>query len=762
MSQVTVSDNCVPSPSIIQSPDPGNFLSGVGPPTTVTFTAIDASLNSSQCSFTVQTIDSTPPNVSCPDPVEIAGCSTNELGNGNGSIFGFSTTTQLINSSNFGQIPIATNDHCGIHTISYQDAAAGNCSIVVTRTYTVSDESMNTSQCSRTITIVDNTFPTASDPVPLVITCGEDIPAPDPEIVTNEMDNCNAAIEVSHVVDTDNGASGCPNYPFIITREYRVADCNGNGNAISVFQTITVVDDEAPTWTTNQNALDVTLECDDLTGLNNAQAMFPVATDNCDSDVANIIKSSGSFSPSQICPQAGNYTNTWTVTDDCGNVAETFTQLITIIDTQAPTWTTNQNALDVTLECDDLTGINDAQAMFPVATDNCDLDVANIIKSSGSFSPSQICLQAGSYTNTWTVTDDCGNVAETFTQTITIIDTQAPTWTTNQNALDVTLECDDLTGLNNAQAMFPVATDNCDLDVANIIKSSGSFSPSQICLQAGSYTNTWTVTDDCGNVAETFTQTITIIDTQAPTWTTNQNALDVTLECDDLTGLNNAQAMFPVATDNCDLDGANIIKSSGSFSPSQICLQAGNYTNTWMVTDDCGNVAETFTQTITIIDTQAPTWTTNQNALDVTLECDDLTGFNNAQAMFPVATDNCDSDVANIIKSSGSFSPSQICLQAGSYTNTWTVTDDCGNVAETFTQTITIIDTQAPTWTTNQNALDVTLECDDLTGLNNAQAMFPIATDNCDLDVANIIKSSGSFSPSQIVRRQEAIPTPGW
>ena len=74
--------------------------------------------------------------------------------------------------------------------------------------------------------------------------------------------------------------------------------------------------------------------------------------------------------------------------------------------------------------------------------------------------------------------------------------------------------------LQQPRLMLPVATDNCDPDVTNIVKVTGLYVAGALCPEAGSYTNTWTVTDACGNVSAVYTQTITIIDTTAPTWTT--------------------------------------------------------------------------------------------------------------------------------------------------------------------------------------------------------------------------------------------------
>ncbi len=94
------------------------------------------------------------------------------------------------------------------------------------------------------------------------------------------------------------------------------------------------------------------------------------------------------------CPEAGTYTNTWVVTDDCGNTSNVYTQVITIIDNTAPAWTTAAGALSMTKQCSDAAGIAAAQAMFPVATDNCDANVTNIVKTSGAF-VAGACPEAG-------------------------------------------------------------------------------------------------------------------------------------------------------------------------------------------------------------------------------------------------------------------------------------------------------------------------------------------------------------------------------
>ncbi|MFB9064183.1 HYR-like domain-containing protein, partial [Flavobacterium branchiarum] len=735
--------------------------------------------------------------------------------------------------------PVAT-DNCG--TVSYtkttgilQRGACGSTG-TYTNTWTATDSCGNVSDTfTQVITIEDTAIPnwiTQAGTLDITLQCSDTS-----GLATAQNQEPSATANCSIVTYTKTSglfspSQSCANSGTYTNTWVAKDDC---GNITAAFtQVITIQDTTKPTWSTNATALNTTLQCSDAEGLATAQATFPTATDNCDTDVANITKVTGAFVASESCANSGTYTNTWTVTDNCGNVSDTFTQVITIEDTTKPVWSTNATALNTTLQCSDAEGLATAQATFPTATDNCDTDVANITKVTGVFVASTSCANSGTYTNTWTVTDNCGNVSDTFTQVITIEDTTKPIWSTNATALNTTLQCSDTAGLATAQATFPTATDNCDTDVANITKVTGAFVPSTSCANSGTYTNTWTVTDNCGNVSDTFTQVITIEDTTKPTWTTNATALNVTLQCSDTEGLNNAQASAPVATDNCGTvsytkttgilqrgacgstgtytntwtatdscgnvsdtftqvitiedtaipnwitqagtlditlqcsDTAGLAtaqnqepsatancsivtytKTSGLFSPSQSCANSGTYTNTWVAKDDCGNITAAFTQVITIEDTTKPTWSTNVTALNTTLQCSDAEGLATAQATFPTATDNCDTDIANITKVTGAFVASESCANSGTYTNTWTVIDNCGNVSDTFTQVITIEDSTKPVWSTNATALNTTLQCSDAEGLVTAQATFPTATDNCDTDVANITKVTGAFVASE-------------
>jgi len=86
----------------------------------------------------------------------------------------------------------------------------------------------------------DVTEPTASNPEPITVECVDEVPEPDPEVVTDEADNCASPNEltVEFVSDeqTESECNGSVVSGFVITRTYSITDCAGN--SITVEQTI--------------------------------------------------------------------------------------------------------------------------------------------------------------------------------------------------------------------------------------------------------------------------------------------------------------------------------------------------------------------------------------------------------------------------------------------------------------------------------------------------------------------------------------------
>ena len=391
------------------------------------------------------------------------------------------------------------------------------------------------------------------------------------------------------------GASCPDSYTVTLT----ITDAGGCSSTCSMV--VSSNDTNKPVWTSLAGELDQTVECSDTVGLAAAQALEPAFSDLC-SALMGVVKNSGTMTVGS-CPNTGTITNTFTVTDVCGNEVEApFIQIITINDYTDPVWTTTAGSLDQIVLCDDAAGLAAAQLLEPVATDNC--GAVSYTKSSGDFVQSG-CGASGTYTNTWIATDQCGNTTDVFTQVISIVDNSLPTWVTAPGALDVTLQCDDAAGLVAAQLLVPEATDNCS-GVDAPVKTPGAF-VTVGCPQAGTYTNTWTVSDVCGNTAASvYTQTITIIDDTKPTWLTPLTALNRYLECSDAAGIAAAQALLPEASDNCDVV-LLADKTPGAFvDGASPCIQAGSYTNTFVAIDDCGNVSETFTQFIFLEDNTPP------------------------------------------------------------------------------------------------------------------------------------------------------------
>ena len=189
----------------------------------------------------------------------------------------------------------------------------------------------------------------------------------------------------------------------------------------------------------------------------------------------------------------------------------------------------------------------------------------------------------------------------------------------------MTVQCDAAT--TTTALGTAVASDNCDDDVTV------SYADTTVAGTGNNsvITRVWTATDDNSNSA-TYAQTITVVDTTAPTFTTSP--ADVTVQCSAST--EPSATGTAVASDNCDDD------VTVSYADTTVAGTGNNsvITRVWTATDDNSNSA-TYTQTITVVDTTAPTFTTSP--ADVTVQCS--AGSMSSATGTAVASDNCDDDV---------------------------------------------------------------------------------------------------------------------
>ena len=306
--------------------------------------------------------------------------------------------------------PAAMDNCTGAMTFTTRTVAPGSTFTVGSTivTYTFTDPSNNTSTCSFTVTVVDNTPPTFVTPLSISvysnISCLANTLPGSTGSPISVTDNCTPTgnLTISHV-DSSPVPGACPgSYSF--TRTWMVGDASGNSHTDT--QVITVVDNIKPILTTPS---DISLQCGqsnlpDNTGM-------ATATDNCGETVTityTDVITSGS------CP--GNYyiARTWKATDCSGNYS-TSKQNITVTDATKPVITGVQN---ITVSCPSDIPMPDPAAI--TATDNCGgvtillfEEIPNGLSGKPGYCPTSV-------TRIFRVTDACGNYTDA-TQTITVL-----------------------------------------------------------------------------------------------------------------------------------------------------------------------------------------------------------------------------------------------------------------------------------------------------------------------------------------------------
>ncbi|MCB9051955.1 MAG: SprB repeat-containing protein [Lewinellaceae bacterium] len=671
-----------------------------------------------------------PPMIDCPADTDL-GCNPGLDIDG----IPFALKTGGLFAPDITLVSVTTDNMDCLATVTHEgdelQLSADGCHFTLIRTYRATNDCEGLfAECTQEFTwTTDNTPPTWNQaPGALDVTevCIDDVVVPNPPTASDNCPGNMVTVSVQSDVTTPTNAGCDDQYTRVIT--YIATDeCGNVSDPYTV--TITVNDNVAPTWNQAPGALDVTEVCaDDVVEPNP-----PTATDNCPNNTATVSVQSDVTTPTNAgCDDQYTRVITYIATDECGNVSDPYTVTITVNDNVAPTWNQAPGALDVSEVCaDDVVEPNP-----PTATDNCPNNTATVSVQSDVTTPTNAgCDDQYTRVITYIATDECGNVSDPYTVTITVNDNVAPTWNQAPGALDVSEVCaDDVVEPNP-----PTATDNCPNNTATVSVQSDVTTPTNAgCDDQYTRVITYTATDECGNVSDPYTVTITVNDNVAPTWNQAPGALDVSEVCaEDVVEPNP-----PTATDNCPNNTATVSVQSDVTTPTNAgCDDQYTRVITYIATDECGNVSDPYTVTITVNDNVAPTWGQAPGALDVTEVCaDDVVEPNP-----PTATDNCPNNTATVSVQSDVTTPTNAgCDDQYTRVITYIATDECGNVSDPYTVTITVNDNVAPTWNQAPGALDVTEVCaDDVVEPNP-----PTATDNCPNNTATVSVQSDVTTPT--------------
>ena len=370
---------------------------------------------------------------------------------------------------------------------------SGSCAGSYLLTYVAMDQCGNADTLIQSVNLIDSEAPVFTFvPQDTTLSCDNDFTVGSLG-AAEAVDNCTSEVEIAYS-DSIVYFNGC-NGTADVTRTWTAEDeC---GNVKTVLQLITLIDETAPEFV---EALpgDMTVACDNV-----PLADILTAIDNCDPEVT--LTYSETQDDDDLCPSDYVITRTWSLTDCAGN-ENSHTQVLTVLDTVAPTFTAGP--LDTTVACNAVP--SPADIMTLQANDNCDAALSYAYV--GEAFEGGSCADGYTLTRTWSATDCSGNSTE-WMQTLTVIDTVAPSLdivlANGSLATDTTVSC-----LDEVPALEALVLDACDAEPAltmtiDTVGLDGCGNATLI--------HHFVATDNCGNTASTEV-TITVSDEAAPTW----------------------------------------------------------------------------------------------------------------------------------------------------------------------------------------------------------------------------------------------------
>jgi len=698
-------------------------INGCGNNVTYTylFTATDNEGNSTSCTASYGTVDTTSPTITTCAPDINMDCNT--------------STSDAITLVNANLLNVEATDGCGSAlsiTSDFDGIISKTCGTTKLVTITVTDDCGNSSNCTFNITTTDAAPPTiTSCPTDLILECDGDYTAAINAWVINATngttfsatDDCNTVTYTSDYVAGSLPAISCTAGVGGLEVTFTATDVCGNESECTA--TIFIEDNVAPTITACPS--DLELECDGdymaeiNAWLNSATSGATITTtDDCDANLTITSNYIAGSLPALVCSNAdAGLMVTFTIEDECGNES-TCSAEIKIIDNTAPV--INNCPEDLVLECDgDYT--TEITAWLSAATagttlsasDGCDDNLTITSNYVAGTLPAFDCSGASGLTVAFTVEDDCNNTT-VCTANIIITDTEPPTVTCPPN--DNTLTCTDVLpaaaiSLTELEALGASIEDDCSADadiVVNLIATNDN--GLQGCaISQRVVIRTYEITDACGNSA-TCTHTFEFQpDLEAPTIVCPNNEVD--LACDYVIPPAafdyNSFVALPGASisDNCSLSPFDYtITSLDSGNGNSVCGSDDDkvVTRTYTITDACGN-ATSCAQTFTFAsDTEGPVINTcvpNVNDIMCGTELPvPFASVNDFQNGGGDVEDQCSSDASISVTSNDVDNMATGCgADVRIVTRTYTFTDLCGNQS-TCDQVFTFAaDTEMPTVT---------------------------------------------------------------
>ena len=591
----------------------------------------------------------------------------------------------------------------------------------ITRTWNASDASGHViPTITQVITVEDVEYPVINPstvPTNLTLTCSDVVPAPANIQIT---DNCDADLNISFTEVSTRGTD--PNnanyYNYSITRTWNASDASGHAIP-TITQVITVSDVVAPSVVANTVPVNVTINCPETVPAP-ANVQF---TDNCDQELTITYNQVSTQGTNPTLPSYYNYTvtRTWFATDATGLYSPTITQVITVQDITAPAVVANTVPANVTLNCQDVIPAP-ATVQF---TETCDQNFVvtyNQVSTQGS-TPNTAAYYNYTITRTWVAKDASNNSSPVYTQVITVHDITAPVVVENTLPTNVTLTCYDAIP-SVANVMF---TDNCSTPSITYNQTSTFVNnPANPLFYNYQITRSWYAVDASGNTSTTYTQIITVVDTEAPAVVPASVPANVTVNCGNIPSV--PSVLFTDACDQAPAVTYNSVSTQGS-NPNNSDYYNYTITRTWFATDVTGHVSPTVTQVITVQDIETPVVVPATIPSDITLNCQDV---------IPAAptvsfTDNCDADVSifyNVVSTKGT-NPANASFYNYTLTRTWFASDASNNVSATVTQIVTVHDVTNPTFVSVPANLTIYTTADCSYNASTTVTGTATATDNC-------------------------------